>query len=195
MKAVLWLAATLTLMASCSVSQDETGSPFNTNEKVMISLMGDIEAYNGTTHQKIEIQGELTDASWMHSSFSDFGLYLPKQLKSVRLSKEGHEFQYASDPFSTIEIVDFEPIDTLTAEENLSIYEEYLGSTTHPSQIPGHTEQDATRYDYFEVSYGDVKGYVRFKYPIRSMKEVIPIFLDIIKYVQYEDENSAVYPS
>jgi hypothetical protein len=153
------------------------------------SLFGEIAAYDGKTARSIEIDKRATEAKWTHLSYSDFGVYAPSSLNVKKLN-EGQTFQFGDDPISEFKITNAKPGIEVTIEEDLSSFKEYLGSVISKNETGQGDEQEAIRYDYFEISFDNIKGYVTFKYKIKAINEVRPFFIDVMKNVKYEDERT-----
>jgi hypothetical protein len=153
---------------------------------VQIQIFIEKDVYDGSKTKNIKVNNVSEEAVWMKPGMSDFGLFVPSALTVLQL-KDGQEFMYKSDK-ERITLINEEDVrlPILNIEEDLSMYKEYVGSEIWDDGGP-----DSVRYDYFLNSSGGHIGYVILRYVQKYQDEVRPLFLDVIKYVQYVDQNKS----
>ncbi|MHA6482037.1 hypothetical protein ACX1C1_09040 [Paenibacillus sp. strain BS8-2] len=170
-----------------NVSSSPIGSPGPTSDvspkdSKKDKLIKDIQEFTGETTVDMNLGGENVKARWASTMYSNFGFYIPPQIKVVKTLEGGYNFQTQDDraeikllgkSFATL------PEDSSFIDDEFSKYAEYV-----VSEVSG-----GRQYDYFELTYKDSESYLILMYHPEVRKEVMPLYNSIFESVRYEPEK------
>lgn len=142
---VFILLITAALMTACSkssvpnpnnievnhveIAEEVTDIPVPSMDKTETMQIIDLIEYDGNKTITITINGKEETGEWIYSGYSNFGFYLPPQMKIVKLY-EGHDYKTLNDEGQLTLLEGTLPMRFSDPFENseLSKYTEYTGS-------------------------------------------------------------------
>ena len=134
--------------------------------------------FDGTEQVTLEVNDTVIEASWFQDPLSEYGLYIPKSIETVKF-EDGYEFRHKKSG-SLINIIDKDRsnLPYLRKESDLENFSEYLGTEYYG-------DDRSIRYDYYTYIHDeDHHAVVSVRYLTRDIETVRPLLLAIIANIQ-----------